>query len=107
MSKQQPTTTTKATKTSSITLRSGTAILMLLATRKDDGGAVTTVTQKDGPDAKTQRGMTETHKTFEIARAHLETLAKQAEKLGWKRGVFAPVAKPNAFSALPAPKTDA
>ena len=89
-------------KTSSITLRADGAVLMLLAVRKENGTAVTTVTTKHEGESRASRGMTETHKSMDAAKAHLESLAKSATALGWKRGTFTVTAKPDAFSQLPA-----
>ena len=102
MAKQTTTTpaTTPATKTASITMRANGSMLLLLATRTESG-ATTTVTTK-AADAKSVRGMTERHKTFEAAKARLDALAKDAEKQGWVRGKFQAVSKPDAFAAIPA-----
>jgi hypothetical protein len=92
-----------ATKTASITMRANGSVLTLLAVRTESGG-MTTVTTKH-PNEKSVRGMTEQHKTFEAAKARLDTLAKDAAKQGWVRGKFQAAQKPDAFSSLPpAPK---
>lgn len=103
MAKKQTTTeqTPAATKSACITLRANAATLTLLATLKADGSVVTTVTTRDA-DKKLSKGMTTTHANMDAARAHLATLAKDAEKLGWKRGARIVAAKPDAFSKLPA-----
>lgn len=88
-------------KSASITLRANGAVMTLLATCKEDGNAVTTVTTRDA-EKKTTRGMTETHKSMADAKAHLSALAEKAEKLGWQRGQFAMRARPDAFTKLPA-----
>jgi hypothetical protein len=53
---------------------------------------------------KSARGMTESHSSFDTAKAATEKMAVKAEKLGWKRReprrAFAP--KPDAFTTLPA-----
>ena len=98
MAKKQP-----STKTASITLRANGEILTLLATAKTDGTAVTTVTTRNA-EKKSTRGMTESHKSMDVARAHLATLATKAESSGWKRSKFGEVvARPDAFSTIPAP----
>jgi hypothetical protein len=89
-------------KSASITLRANGTMLLLLATLKENGTVVTQVTTRDA-EKKTTRGMTQSHKSMDVARAHLEALAKAAEKAGWVRGKFAAPAKPDAFSQLPAP----
>jgi hypothetical protein len=102
MTKKQNTATQKS---ASITLRApdGSA-LVLAAVRKPDGTIVTTVTTRN-PQKQATRGMSETHKNMDAAKAHLATLAKSAEKAGWKRGTFGAVVRPDAFSSIPpAPK---
>lgn len=99
--KQTSTAKTVTPKSASITLRANGAVLTLLAVRKDDGSAVTTVTTRD-TNKKTSRGMTESHKDIDAAKAHLTKLAQKAETLGWQRGQFSAVAKPDAFSKIPA-----
>ena len=106
MKKQTATTDQKTApaKSATITLRANGSTLMLVATVKADGAVVTAVTTRDA-DKKLSKGMTETHADMGAARTHLATLAAQAEKLGWKRGVRAVAVKPDAFSKLPtAPK---
>ena len=91
-------------KTSAITLTGpADSTLYLLAERKGDG-ATTTVTTTI--DKKSTRGMTEQHASFEDAKKHIAALADKAEKkLGWKRKTAwrGFIAKPDAFSELPAP----
>src|SRR5438445_11240272 len=107
-----PTTTTATTstkrvtseaKTATITLTANGTRLTLLARRLRDGSAETFVTTTDAAK-KTERGMTEKHATFEAAKAAIATLAADAEKRGWLRRVAGRgfVAKPDAFTALPA-----
>ena len=98
-------TTTKpgAPKSASVTMRASGSTLTLLAVRTESG-ATTTVTTKH-PNEKSVRGMTERHRSFDAARARLSALAQEAEKLGWVRGKFQAVSKPDAFSSMPtAPK---
>ena len=98
--KNQPTVATP--KSAVITLHAGGSTLTFLATLKSDGTATTTVTTKDA-DKKSTRGMTEQHADMAAAKAHLVTLAEKAAKLGWQRRTAAgAVAKPDAFSKLPA-----
>jgi hypothetical protein len=107
--KKQSTTTTepKLVKSATVTLRASGATLTLVATLKADGTAVTHVTTRDA-EKKLSRGMTETHASMDVARAHVASLAKKAEGLGWQRGVRTMAAKPDAFSKLPvAPKAAA
>lgn len=89
-----------AAQSASVTLRAGGSVLTLMATRKADGTATTAVTTRDA-EKNTSRGMTEQHKTFEAAKAHINVLAEKAQKLGWQRGTFKVVARPDAFSKLP------
>lgn len=97
MEKQQ-----NAPKTAVITLHGGGNSLVFLAVLKADGTAVTTVTQRDS-DKKASRGMSETHSDMGTAKAHIVTLAKKAEALGWQKRTGAGIAaKPDAFSTLPA-----
>jgi len=84
-----------------ITLHAGASTLQFRAASKKDGSVVTTVSQRDA-DKKATRGMTERHPDMTTARAHLTTLAKQAEKLDWQRRAgFA--GRPDAFTKLPTP----
>ena len=101
-------TATPEPKSAVITLHASGNTLTFLATRKSDGSAATTVTTKDA-DKNTTRGMTETHADMTAAKAHLSMLAEKAVKLGWqRRAVAGMVAKPDAFSKLPAaPKVGA
>lgn len=87
-------------QSSSITLRANGSMLTLLALRTEQG-ATTNVTTKH-PNEKSMRGMTESHKTFEAAKARIDALAKDAAKQGWIRGTFKAVSKPDAFNSLPA-----
>jgi hypothetical protein len=100
-----PAETPKPKKSARITLTSGDALLLLNAKARKDGSAETYVTTTSGKDAKPVRGMTSKHKAFADALTTLEALAKKAEAGGWKRRVaaFGFRAKPDAFSALPAP----
>ena len=102
MKKQTASADQKNVKSMSITLRGNGAVMVLLAIRKENGTAVTTVTTKNPGEAKGTRGMTETHKSIDAARAHLEGLAKSAIALGWKRGTFSAKRPEDAFSKLPA-----
>jgi hypothetical protein len=107
MSKKQTTTEQQNTpaKSATVTLKANGSTLTLLATLKSDGSVVTTVTTR-GADKKLSKGMTQMHANMDAAKAHLATLAKDAEKLGWKRGARVVATKPDAFSKLPvAPKT--
>ena len=89
-------------KTASITLMSAGTRLTLLAVRRGDG-AETFVTTTDAAK-KSTRGMTEQHADFATAKAAIATQAHAAEKLGWTRRLAGRgfVAKPDAFSTLPA-----
>jgi pyocin large subunit-like protein len=102
------TPTTKApAKTATISLTAHGSTLTLHASRKADNTAETFVTTVDAAK-KTEREMTETHPTFDAAKAAIATSAAKAEKMGWtKRAVGRGfVAKPDAFATLPAaPKT--
>ena len=102
MSTKSAAVTTKpaTAKSASITMRANGSILTLLAVRTENG-ATTTVTTKH-PNEKSVRGMSESHRTFEAAKARLDVLAKDAEKQGWVRGKFEAVSKPDAFSSMPA-----
>lgn len=89
-------------KTAVTTLHANGSTLILSAVLKSDGSAVTTVTTKDA-EKKSTRGMTEQHADMTAAKAHLAALAEKAGKLGWQRRTAAGmVAKPDAFSKLPA-----
>jgi hypothetical protein len=94
-------TSAKPGMTFTITLRANGSALSLLAMRKPDGTAVTSVTTT-GADKKHARGMTETHANMETAKAHVASLADKAEKLGWQRKARVIAARPDAFSKLPA-----
>ncbi len=100
---RQPTPTPMAVpKSAVVTLHASGSTLTLSAVLKADGSAVTTVTTR-GADKKATRGMTEQHADMAAAKAHLATLAEKAQKLGWQRAKGAGmVAKPDAFSKLPA-----
>ena len=95
----------KTPKTMAITLTDTEGrTLRIRARRKADGTAETFVTVTDAAK-KTERGMTETHPTFDAAKASIAARAAEAEKAGWTRKVMgrAFVAKPDAFSTLPLP----
>ena len=97
MEKQQ-----NSPKSAVITLHAAGSTLTFLAVLKPDGSAITTVTTRDA-DKKSSRGMSERHADMTAAKAHLTTLAKQAEKLGWQKRTGAGIAaRPDAFSTLPA-----
>ena len=100
-----PAAAPKPKKSARVTLTAGDATLLLNARAKADGGVETFVTTTTGKDAKPVRGMTTKHKTFVEAQAALEVLSKKAESGGWKRKAIGAgfKAKPDAFSALPAP----
>jgi len=102
------TSTPKAAKSATVTLSSTGAKLTLYAVRKGDNTATTfaVTTDTTGPKPKHSRGLTETHATFEAAKAHLAKLAAQAVAKGWTRKAAGRgfVAKPDAFSSLPSPK---
>jgi hypothetical protein len=97
-----PATPKPQTSTITLTAHDG-ATLQLVAERKGQGGRSYVITT--GADKKSQRGMTETHATFEAAKAAADKMAKASEKLGWKRNEARRgfVAKPDAFTTLPAP----
>ena len=102
-----PTTRAAAPKpqqTATITLNGpNEATLQIVAERK--GEAARTYIITTGADKKSTRGMTEQHPTFEAAKKATEKMAAQAVKIGWKRKEARRgfVAKPDAFSTLPAP----
>ncbi len=80
-------TTTKApakrestSKTAMITLTANGVTMRIRARRKRDDTAKTFVTTTDAAK-KTERGMTETHPTFEAAKASMAASAAKAEKL--------------------------
>lgn len=89
-------------KSATVTLHSGASTLVLLAVKRGDGSATTTVTTRTG-DKKSERGMTEQHTSMTEAKAHLATLAERAVKLGWQRRQGALQAKPDSFNQLPRP----
>src|SRR3954470_22596599 len=94
----------KPQQTATITLSAADGgTLQLVAERKGEGARTYVITSDAAK--KSQRGMTETHATFEAAKAATEKMATKAEKMGWTRRAarrgFAP--KPDAFTALPAP----
>jgi hypothetical protein len=94
-------------ETATVTLRAGDTSMRILALRRRDGSATTTVTVI-GADKKTSRGMTKVHADFATAQTHLAKLVAEATGKGWTRrhgGGFTP--RPDAFSALPAPPTAA
>jgi hypothetical protein len=90
-------------KSTRITLTSGTTTMHLNAKLRKDGAETFVTTQEKGKASV--RGMTAKHATFDAARKVLEDLAAKAEKLGWTRRVaaFGFRAKPDAFTALPTP----
>lgn len=97
-------TTPKLAKSATITLTANGSMMQIVAERKADDTARTYVITTDAAK-KSERGMTETHATFEAAKTANEKTAKAAVKLGWtrkeaRRGF---VVKPDAFTALPAP----
>lgn len=98
--------TPKVAKTATITLTANGSTMQIVAERKADESARTYVITTDAAK-KSERGMTEQHATFELAKAASEKMAKAATKIGWvrraaRRGF---VAKADAFSSLPtAPK---
>jgi hypothetical protein len=95
--------TPKAQKTASIGLTAGKTRLTLLAVRRADGTATTTVSTREKDAKHSVRGMTERHANMDAAKAAIVVLATQAEKLGWlrpERRAFA--TKPDAFATLPA-----
>src|SRR5262245_54436811 len=99
----------KVQKTASVTLTSGTTQLYLLAERKPDGAVTTVNTIVQGQKGMT-RGLTERHATMEAAKKRLATLADQAVAKGWLRKTSTYrgfVAKPDAFSEIPAPTAPA
>lgn len=104
----EPTATSTAApklpKTATITLNANGATMAIVAERKGDGTAKSYVITTDA-DKKSTRGMTETHATFEAAKAATEKTAAKAEKLGWKRRAPRPgfVSRPDAFTSLPTP----
>jgi len=91
----------KEPKTATITLTANGVTLTLRAHRLREG-AETFVTTTDA-NKKTERGMTENHPSFEVAKAHIAASAEKATKLGWVRKEAGRgfVAKPDAFSELP------
>ena len=95
----------KLPKTATITLTSNGVTLTLRAHRLRVG-AETFVTTTD-TNKVTTRGMTESHPSFEVAKAAIAASAEKATKLGWVRKEAGRgfVAMPDAFSELPkAPK---
>jgi hypothetical protein len=78
------------------------SLIYIVAERKGDAAKTYVITT--GADRKSARGMTEHHASFEAAKAHIEKLARSAEKLGAKRKVTRRgfVAKPDAFASLAA-----
>lgn len=96
-------TAPKVPQSSTITLTANGSTLQLVAERKADGSARTYVLTTDA-NKKTARGMTESHASFDAAKAAIATSAAKAEKLGWSRRVAGRkfVARPDAFTALPA-----
>ena len=90
-------------KTATITLTaSDGSVLQLVAERTKDAAKSYAVTIKD---KKSARGMSQAHESFEAAVAATQKMALEAvKKLGWARKVTRQgfVAKPDAFSSLPA-----
>jgi hypothetical protein len=90
-------------KTTTITLKSGDAVLQIVAERKADDSAKSYVITIDDKK-ESQRGMSQNHPSFEAAKKFIAEQARKAEGLGWQRKVttrgFTP--KPDAFSSLPA-----
>ena len=98
-----PAVTPKAPqRTATITLTANGSVMSIVAERRGEA-ARTYVTTTDAAK-KSERGMTENHATFEAAKTAIATRATQAEKLGWTRPTARRgfVAKPDAFSNLPA-----
>jgi len=99
-------TTPKMPKSATITLHAADGSrIQICAERKGDGARSFVITT--GVDKKSLRGMSETHPTFEAAKAAIAKLAREAEKRGWVRKVAGRhfVAKPDAFTSMPsAPK---
>jgi hypothetical protein len=95
-------TTPKLAKTATITLSANDSQMQVVAERTKDGARTYVLTI--GADKKTARGMTTVHPTWDEAVASTTATAKAAEKLGWTRRVPGRhfVAKPDAFTALPA-----
>jgi hypothetical protein len=93
--------TKSAAKSCSITLRANGSMMTLLALRTESGADVTVTTKK--PNEPSERGMSQSFKSFDAAVTHVETLAKDAAKLGWTRGKFQAMRKADAFSSLPKP----
>ena len=88
-------------RTATITLTANGSVMSIVAERKGEAARTYVITTDA---AKSQRGMTEHHATFEAAKTAIATRATQAEKLGWTRPTARRgfVAKPDAFSNLPA-----
>jgi hypothetical protein len=103
------TTTTEATtpklpKTATITLHAADKSFMQIVAERKGDSARTYVLSTDAATKKTTRGMSADHPSFEAAKKETEKLAAKAAKLGWQRAAArrAFVAKPDAFSTLPA-----
>lgn len=94
-------TAPKLAKTATITLTANGSTMSIVAERKGDGARTYVITTD--VDKTSKRGMTESHPTFEAAKAATEKMAAKAEKLGWKRREARRgfVAKADDFSALP------
>lgn len=94
--------TAKLAKTATITLHAADQTMQIVAERRADGARTYVLTT--GADKKTARGMTAVHPSWDAAVASTAATAKAAEKLGWTRRVAGRhfVAKPDAFTALPA-----
>jgi hypothetical protein len=97
-------TATTEPKTASISLRANGSTMRLLAIRKADGTATTSVVVIDEKKQAT-RGMTAGHKDLAAAKAAISELASKAAKLGWARRPSGRgfVAQPDAFASLPVP----
>jgi hypothetical protein len=79
--------------------------MQIVAERKADG-ARTYVLTTDA-DKKAERGMTESHPSFEAAKVAIEKIAAKAVKLGWQRRESRRTftTRPDAFADVPAPPT--
>ena len=90
-------------RTATITLSANDSVMSIVAERKGEAARTYVITTDAAK--KSERGLTEHHATFEAAKAAISTRATQAEKLGWTRRTATRgfVARPDAFSNLPAP----
>src|SRR5688572_1235217 len=95
--------TPKPQQTATVTLHVHGSTMQIVAERKGEGARTYVITTDAAK--KSSRGLTESHPTFEAAKAATEKMAKAAVKLGWQRREARRgfVAKPDAFTALPAP----